>query len=111
MWGILVALLLVGCGAAEERRPNVLLVTIESLRTDHVGAYGGHSRTRPQVPLTPALDALAAERDWALDTRNRYAHARAELDLLLDRATDAPASETLVQALGSPARRGTTGAP
>src|SRR5262245_8871192 len=61
MWGIVVALLLAGCGAAEERRPNVLLVTIESLRTDHVGAYGGNSRTRPEEPLTPALDALAAE--------------------------------------------------
>jgi len=59
MWGIVLALLLAGCGATEERRPNVLLVTIESLRTDHVGAYGGRSRTRPDEPLTPALDALA----------------------------------------------------
>jgi len=58
-WGVVV-LLIVGC-AGGERRPNVVLVTIESLRTDHVGAYGGRSRTRPDEPLTPALDALASE--------------------------------------------------
>jgi arylsulfatase A-like enzyme len=36
-------------------RPNVLLVTIDTLRADHVGAYG--SRT----VRTPVLDRLAAE--------------------------------------------------
>jgi arylsulfatase A-like enzyme/Flp pilus assembly protein TadD len=36
-------------------RPNVLLVTIDTLRADHVGAYGA-SKAR-----TPALDRLAAE--------------------------------------------------
>ncbi len=36
-------------------RPNVLLITVDTLRADHVGAYG--SRTA----RTPALDRLAAE--------------------------------------------------
>lgn len=36
-------------------RPNVLLITVDALRADHVGAYG---YTRP---TTPALDALARE--------------------------------------------------
>jgi arylsulfatase A-like enzyme len=36
-------------------QPNILLVIIDSLRTDHVGAYGGH-RAR-----TPNLDAFARE--------------------------------------------------
>jgi arylsulfatase A-like enzyme len=49
---------LVGCGQAP--RPNLVLVTIESLRTDHVGAYGGRARARPEVPITPHLDAFAA---------------------------------------------------
>jgi arylsulfatase A-like enzyme len=40
-------------GAASEA--NVVVVVIDSLRTDHVGAYGGR-RAR-----TPTLDALAAE--------------------------------------------------
>jgi arylsulfatase A-like enzyme len=45
----------IACGPAAPRRPNVVLVTIESLRPDHVGCYGG------EHPTTPALDALAAE--------------------------------------------------
>jgi arylsulfatase A-like enzyme len=36
-------------------RPNLLFVTIDALRADHVGAYG-YAR-----PTTPALDRLAAE--------------------------------------------------
>jgi len=43
------------CGAPEaDRRPDLVLVTLDTLRRDHVGAYGG----RPG--LTPHLDALAA---------------------------------------------------
>jgi arylsulfatase A-like enzyme/tetratricopeptide (TPR) repeat protein len=37
------------------RRPNILLVTIDTLRADRVGAYGAKS------PATPAMDRLAAE--------------------------------------------------
>ncbi len=37
------------------RRPNVLIVVVDSLRTDHVGCYGS------TLGLTPALDELAAE--------------------------------------------------
>ena len=40
--------------AADEVRPNVLLVTIETLRADHVSAYGYDRRT------TPFIDSLAA---------------------------------------------------
>ena len=40
--------------AATAERPNVLLVTIDTLRADHVGAYGY------QTAATPTLDALAA---------------------------------------------------
>ncbi|MFN2378571.1 MAG: sulfatase [Candidatus Binatia bacterium] len=41
--------------------PNIILVTVESLRPDRVGVYGGKSRSRPEVRLTPVLDALATE--------------------------------------------------
>ncbi len=54
------ALALAGCGTAE-RRPNLVLITLESLRTDHVGVYGGHARGRPEQPITPNLDAFAAD--------------------------------------------------
>jgi arylsulfatase A-like enzyme len=52
-----------GCtrSAPAARGPDVVLVTLESLRTDHVGAYGGASPGRPEVALTPNLDAFAAE--------------------------------------------------
>jgi arylsulfatase A-like enzyme len=55
--------LLAGCdrAAPPAGAPNVVLITLESLRVDHVGAYGGHSRSRPQIPVTPAIDAFAAQ--------------------------------------------------
>jgi arylsulfatase A-like enzyme len=50
----LLASILIACGAEQARRPNVLLIVIDTLRADRVGAYG-NSRG-----LTPFLDALAA---------------------------------------------------
>jgi choline-sulfatase len=52
------SLLVAGCGAGASRwsppdRPNVLLVTIDTLRADHVGCYGYTSAS------TPTIDALA----------------------------------------------------
>jgi arylsulfatase A-like enzyme/Flp pilus assembly protein TadD len=41
--------------AAPAPRDNILLVTIDTLRSDRVGAYGGH------LPPTPTLDRLATE--------------------------------------------------
>jgi arylsulfatase A-like enzyme len=41
--------------AAQRERPNLLLVTIDALRADHVGCYG-YGR-----PTSPALDRVAAE--------------------------------------------------
>lgn len=49
---------------------NVLLVTVDCLRADHVGAYG-YAR-----PTTPALDALAAE-------GVRFAHAFADAPMTI----------------------------
>src|SRR5438552_7435359 len=42
-----------GRGAAR-KRPNLLLITIDTLRADHVGAYGA------TTGATPVLDALAS---------------------------------------------------
>jgi arylsulfatase A-like enzyme len=55
--GLLVAgllVLLAACGG-EPRRPNVLLISIDTLRADRLGCYG-----YPK-PTTPTLDALARE--------------------------------------------------
>src|SRR5438270_833712 len=40
---------------AQAQKPNVLLVTIDTVRADHVGAYGYTK------PTTPTLDRLARE--------------------------------------------------
>jgi len=51
---LLLALLLApACG--EQARPNVLLITVDTLRADHLGCYGY------QRPTSPELDAFAAE--------------------------------------------------
>lgn len=47
--------LLSGCNDAAGGRPNVLLITLDTLRPDRMGAYGCDRDT------TPALDAFAAE--------------------------------------------------
>src|SRR5215210_4886090 len=39
--------------SAPAERPNVLLVTIDTLRADHLGCYGH------QAAVTPTVDALA----------------------------------------------------
>src|SRR5438093_3000675 len=40
--------------SSDRRHPNLLLITIDTLRADHVGAYGA------AAAATPALDAIAA---------------------------------------------------
>src|SRR5262245_27503137 len=55
-------------------RPDILLVTIDTLRADHVGVYGAGARA------TPHLDALAAQgvvflRALAASSRTAPAHA------------------------------------
>lgn len=49
------AVVLVSCRPSTPRHPNVLLISIDSLRGDHVGV-NGYAR-----PTTPRLDELAAE--------------------------------------------------
>ena len=54
-WGILPTLLLCGCAPGESRESlSIVLVTIDTLRADRIGAYGGKA-------ATPSLDGLARE--------------------------------------------------
>ncbi len=65
---LVLAALVAGCAAPRER--NVLLVTLDTVRADHVGAYGYAAAT------TPSLDRLAAE-------GVRFARAQAAAPLTL----------------------------
>ena len=49
---------LAGCARAPDRRPNVLLISLDSVRRDMLGCYGGRFGGRSP---SPALDRLASE--------------------------------------------------
>lgn len=54
--GLAPSLWLSGCGRRERgKRPNIILIVIDTLRTDHVGCYGY------QRNITPNIDRLAQE--------------------------------------------------
>ena len=68
VWLITATLFAAGCSHPAEvprQRPNVLLVTIDTLRADHVGAYGETGA------LTPTIDGLAKD---GLRFEQTYAH-------------------------------------
>ena len=65
MAAIAVAAILQGCHA-EAARPNFLLISIDTLRADHLGSYGYHRDTSPN------LDRFA---DKSVRYRNAYAPA------------------------------------
>ncbi len=48
-------LLVTGCGLSGSRKPNVILISIDTLRADHMSCYGYSRNT------TPVLDSLTAE--------------------------------------------------
>lgn len=43
------------------QRRNVVLISIDSLRRDHVGTYGHKPRYAGDIPVSPTLDALGEE--------------------------------------------------
>ena len=57
-WGALLALLLGTCGCSRERaprHPSLVLITLDTVRADHLGCYGDRQA------VTPWLDRLAGE--------------------------------------------------
>lgn len=49
------------CGRFGSERPNILFISIDSLRADHLGCYGRRSPYAPDVPISPRIDGVAAE--------------------------------------------------
>ncbi len=67
---------LLGCAPADPGPPNLLLITLDTVRADHVGAFGGVEG------VTPNLDALARAGvafDAAVSPANESALAHAAL--------------------------------
>jgi arylsulfatase A-like enzyme len=52
---LLLTLTITGTAPASEKPPNVLLITVDTLRADHLSSYGYHLKT------TPYIDKLARE--------------------------------------------------
>lgn len=72
---VLAASLLLGCGRGEPaRRPDVVLVTIDTLRADLVGAYGAGSRATPEIDRL-AGSGVVFERAIAAASRTVPSHA------------------------------------
>ena len=88
-------------------RPDVILISIDTLRADHVGAYGY------ERPTTPTLDALAARgarfaearspSPWTLPTHTTLLTGRLPLEhgVVDDGARLADGAPTLQSALGA----------
>jgi arylsulfatase len=69
-------LLLLGCGGPQPAAsaPSVLLITVDTLRADHLGAYGFAPDTSPHLDALAAQSALF-ERAIAASSRTAPAHA------------------------------------
>ncbi|MHC4846564.1 MAG: sulfatase-like hydrolase/transferase, partial [Planctomycetota bacterium] len=73
-------LLAPGCGPSEDTRPDLVLVVVDTLRADHLSAYGY------ERPTSPGLDALArdgvvfldntAQSSWTLPSVASYMTGR-----------------------------------
>ena len=55
---VLIALALVGCGREVERPLNVLLISVDTLRPDHLGCYGYDKDTSPNIDRLGSRGAL-----------------------------------------------------
>ena len=54
-----------GQAAARHERPNVLLIVIDTLRADHLGAYGYERATSPNIDALLAAQGVMLERAYA----------------------------------------------
>ena len=111
---VALAALLAACGPEPVRRPNVLLVTLDTTRPDHLGCYGRAGGT------SPSIDTLAAESEvyedalstssWTLPAHaslftgqvptRHHAHYDERGPLVLTQAIEGPFDRYRVRGLG-----------
>jgi arylsulfatase A-like enzyme len=101
----------VSCSDSTERQQqlNVVLVSIDSVRRDHLGIYGHRPRYAPEVAISPNIDALAQEgvvfddafttTSWTLPAHMSLMTGRSDLahGVLTDRFHLDPQHRTLAQ--------------
>ena len=51
---------LCACGGSQGGRPNVLVISLDSVRRDALSTYGRQPARAPDTPTTPNIDRLAA---------------------------------------------------
>lgn len=93
----------------QQQQLNVVLVSIDSVRRDHLGIYGHRPRYAPDVAISPNIDALAQEgvvfddafttTSWTLPAHMSLMTGRSDLahGVLTDRFHRDPQHRTLAQ--------------
>ncbi len=71
-WLTLTGLVLGSCGAPEPAR-HVLLISIDTLRADHLGLYGYERQTSPNLDAL-ARESLVVDEAWATAPGTLPAH-------------------------------------
>lgn len=67
-------ILLAGCSGSSEFRPNIIIVTFDTTRADHMSCYGYSKQTTPQVDAL-AADGLTFEKAYAVTSWTLPSHA------------------------------------
>ncbi|MGH0037958.1 MAG: sulfatase [Myxococcota bacterium] len=72
--GALLLLLLTACSSAEPPRPDVVLITLDTTRADHLGVYGYPRGTSPELDAF-AVEAVVHDRAWSTAPWTLPSHA------------------------------------
>ncbi len=88
-----------GCGGGEGPRPNVLVISIDTLRADHLASYGYARATSPNIDRL-AREGVLCERAWSTSSWTLPAH----LSMLtgLSASAHGVCDERLWDAIGKP---------
>ncbi|MFT7517483.1 MAG: arylsulfatase A-like enzyme [Myxococcota bacterium] len=109
---------LMGCSHQQESKSNepqlnVVLISIDSVRRDHLGIYGHRPRYAPEVAVSPHIDALAQEgvvfddafstSSWTLPAHAALMTGRSDVahGVQTDRFQIDPLHQTLAQAFSA----------
>jgi arylsulfatase A-like enzyme len=86
----LLAFLFAGCGGEASRRPDILLIVVDTLRYDHLGAYGYGRPTSPEIDSRLAARGVLvrsayAQAPWTLPSMASLHSGRRAEELLDDK--------------------------